>query len=149
MASAGPYASLHLAPDRQPRQHPPLSVLQAGCGMPFLPPNWQRQSTEAYHMLIKVMSLPFIKFGEITDLEVDKFIPGRHAHCAVFRLLRGWSDLLLLLLAGVQCRCLRTLRLARSLSVKRRSRSTSSHTQALANIKSLLKVSWCHFMVDS
>ena len=23
MASAGPYASLHLAPDRQPRLHPP------------------------------------------------------------------------------------------------------------------------------
>jgi len=25
---------------------PPLSFLQAGCGMPFLPPNQQRQSTE-------------------------------------------------------------------------------------------------------
>ena len=34
MASAEPYASLHLAPDRQPCQHPtrpPLSFLQAGC----------------------------------------------------------------------------------------------------------------------
>ena len=31
MASAGPYASLHLAPDRQPRQHPTTQFLQAGC----------------------------------------------------------------------------------------------------------------------
>ena len=31
MASAGPYASLHLAPDRQPRQHPTTRFLQAGC----------------------------------------------------------------------------------------------------------------------
>ena len=31
VASAGPYASLHLAPDRQPRQHPTTQFLQAGC----------------------------------------------------------------------------------------------------------------------
>ena len=31
VASAGPYASLHLAPDRQPHQHPPLCFLQAAC----------------------------------------------------------------------------------------------------------------------
>jgi len=31
VASAGPYASLHLAPDRQPRQHPTTRFLQAGC----------------------------------------------------------------------------------------------------------------------
>jgi len=32
VASAGPYASLHLAPDRQPRQYPTtLFFLQAGC----------------------------------------------------------------------------------------------------------------------
>ena len=31
MASAGPYASLHLAADRQPHQRPPLCFLQAGC----------------------------------------------------------------------------------------------------------------------
>ena len=29
VASAGPYASLHLAPDRQPRQHPTTRFLQA------------------------------------------------------------------------------------------------------------------------
>ena len=44
VASAGPYASLHLAPDRQPRQHP--TTLFFTGRMPFLPPNQQRQSTE-------------------------------------------------------------------------------------------------------
>ena len=39
MASAGPYASLHLAPDRQPCQHP-TAQFSAG-RMPFLPPNQQ------------------------------------------------------------------------------------------------------------
>jgi len=31
VASAGPYASVHLAPDRQPHQHPTTQFLQAGC----------------------------------------------------------------------------------------------------------------------
>jgi len=31
VASAGPCASLHLAPDRQPCQHPTTRFLQAGC----------------------------------------------------------------------------------------------------------------------
>jgi len=44
VASAGPYASLHLAPDRQPHQHP--TTLFFTGRMPFLPPNQQRQSTE-------------------------------------------------------------------------------------------------------
>jgi len=44
VTSAGPYASLHLAPDRQPRQHPTTQFFTGR--MPFLPPNQQRQSTE-------------------------------------------------------------------------------------------------------
>jgi len=37
VASGGPHASLHLAPDRQPHQHPTTLVfLQAGC--PFCRP---------------------------------------------------------------------------------------------------------------
>jgi len=44
VASAGPYASMHLAPDRQPHQHP--TTLFFTGRMPFLPPNQQRQSTE-------------------------------------------------------------------------------------------------------
>ena len=43
-ASAGSYASLHLTPDRQPRQHPTTQFFTGR--MPFLPPNQQRQSTE-------------------------------------------------------------------------------------------------------
>jgi len=44
VASAGPYASLHLAADRQPHQHP--TILFFTGRMPFLLPNQQRQSTE-------------------------------------------------------------------------------------------------------
>jgi len=44
VASAGPYASLHLSPDRQPRQY--TTTLFFTGRMPFLPPNQQRQSTE-------------------------------------------------------------------------------------------------------
>jgi len=46
VASAGPYASLHLAPDisdRQPHQHPTTLFFT---GYAFLPPNQQRQSIE-------------------------------------------------------------------------------------------------------
>ena len=38
------YASVHLAPDRQPRQHPTTQFFTGR--MPFLSPNQQRQSTE-------------------------------------------------------------------------------------------------------
>ena len=48
MASAGPCASLHLAPDRQPRQHP--TTLFFTGRMPFLPPNQRRQSTEGTYI---------------------------------------------------------------------------------------------------
>ena len=44
VASAGPYASLHLSPDRQPCQQPTTQFLQARC--PSCRPNQQRQSTE-------------------------------------------------------------------------------------------------------
>jgi len=36
VSSAEPYASQHLAPDRQPRQHPTTQFLQTGC--PFCRP---------------------------------------------------------------------------------------------------------------
>jgi len=44
VASAGPYANLHIAPDKQPCQHPTTQFFTDR--MPFLPPNQQRQSTE-------------------------------------------------------------------------------------------------------
>jgi len=37
-------SSLHLAPDRKPRQHPTTQFFTGR--MPFLPPNQQSQSTE-------------------------------------------------------------------------------------------------------
>ena len=47
---SGPYASLHLAPDRQPHQLPsPHHSVFTG-QMPFLPPNQQRQSTEGMQL---------------------------------------------------------------------------------------------------
>ena len=49
VASAGPYASLHLAPARQPHKHPTAQFFTGR--MPFLLPNQQRQSTES--MLLK------------------------------------------------------------------------------------------------
>jgi len=51
VASAGPYASLHLAPDRQPHQHP--TTLFFTGQMPFLPPNQQHQSTAGTVVIIR------------------------------------------------------------------------------------------------
>jgi len=44
VALAGPYASLHLAADRQPHQHP--TILFFTGQLPFLLPNQQRQRNE-------------------------------------------------------------------------------------------------------
>jgi len=44
VASDGPYANLHLAPDRQPCQHPTTQFFTGR--MPFLTPNEQCQTTE-------------------------------------------------------------------------------------------------------
>jgi len=41
VASAGPYASLHLAPDRWPRQHPTTQFFTGQ--IPFLPPMSKNQ----------------------------------------------------------------------------------------------------------
>jgi len=54
VASAGPYASLHLAPDRQPHQHP--TTLFFTGRMPFLPPNQQHQSTEGKQLIPLMMT---------------------------------------------------------------------------------------------
>jgi len=50
---AGPYASLHLAPDRQTHQHPTTLFITGR--MLFLLPNQQLQSTEG-------SSVPFYRF---------------------------------------------------------------------------------------
>jgi len=48
VASARPYASLHLAPDRSPYQHPTTQFFTGQT--PFLPPNQQHQSTECINI---------------------------------------------------------------------------------------------------
>jgi len=52
VAAAGPYASLHLAPDRQPCQHPTTQFFTGQ--MPFLQPNQQRQSTEGNQWIMNM-----------------------------------------------------------------------------------------------
>jgi len=52
VASAGPYAGLHLAPDRYPRQHLTTQVFFTGW-IHFLPPNQQCQSTEGRYKILK------------------------------------------------------------------------------------------------
>ena len=51
----GPYASLHVAPDRQPIQHPTTQFFTGR--MPFLPPNQQRQSSEGtnWYLVPKIL----------------------------------------------------------------------------------------------
>ena len=51
VASAGLYASLHLAPDRHPRQHPTTHFLQARC-----PSCRQTNSVKAVKELIEQFS---------------------------------------------------------------------------------------------
>jgi len=53
VASAGPYASLRLAPDRQPRQHPTTRFLQAGC--PSCHPTNSVKALKALDGLVKPM----------------------------------------------------------------------------------------------
>jgi len=58
VASAGPYASLHLAPDNH-ASTPPLSFFTGR--MPFLPPNQQRQSTEGIKALKAIVTIQYTK----------------------------------------------------------------------------------------
>jgi len=55
LGELGPYASLHLAPDRQPHQHP--TTLFFTGRMPFLPPNQQPQSTEGIYKSHEIISI--------------------------------------------------------------------------------------------
>ena len=56
VASAGPYASLHLAPDRQTRQHPTTRFfLQAGC--PSCRPTNSVKALKAHSNVVTVLQL--------------------------------------------------------------------------------------------
>jgi len=72
VASAGLYASLHLAPDRSlPAPHHSSFFIDR---MPFLPPNQQRQSTEGTSFELRVHRnawcevLPLTTLAELTAL---------------------------------------------------------------------------------
>ena len=71
MASAGPYASLHLATDN----HASTSPLSFFTGrMPFLPPNQQHQSTEGIEALkdhIQLLEIPWILKLLLEILEIS------------------------------------------------------------------------------
>jgi len=55
VASDGPYANLHLAPDKQPHQHPTTQFFTGW--MPFLLPNQQCQSTKGLEENVTVKNL--------------------------------------------------------------------------------------------
>jgi len=67
VASAEPYASLHLAPDRKPCQYP--TTLFFTGRMPFLPPNQQRQSTEGTALKYKFKK----KDNKYINKYIDKY----------------------------------------------------------------------------
>jgi len=68
VASAGPYASLYLAPDRKPHEQP--TTLFFTGRMPFLPPNQQRQSIEGKS------SIRYIKGKDSPYSIAERRVPG-------------------------------------------------------------------------
>ena len=71
MASAGPYASLHLTPHRQPCQH--LTTQFSTSRMPFLPPNQQHQSTEGNYLLTYREQKSTVWDGHVTAVYIALF----------------------------------------------------------------------------
>jgi len=61
VASAGLYASLHLAPDRKPCQHPTIQIFTGR--MPFLLPN---QSTEGIKNKVSLKHLFVTQFVKVS-----------------------------------------------------------------------------------
>ena len=92
MASAGLYASLHLAPDRQPRQHPTTRFLQAGC--PSCRPTNSVKALKANsdnqvpHKCVKTFLLKFV----IYDIKVVMITNGS-SRLAPFHLLSPYPKL--------------------------------------------------------
>jgi len=74
VASAGPYASLHLAPDRKSRQQQTTQFFTGR--MPFLPPNQQRQSTEGIKInsLVKLSGVIVTRHLPSSQLTLDELV---------------------------------------------------------------------------
>ena len=68
VASAGPYASLHLAPDRYPCQHPTTQFFTGR--MPFLPPNQQLKALKAI-MTKDLIVKHIFSFSDVVDEVYD------------------------------------------------------------------------------
>ena len=66
VASAGPYASLHLAPDRQPRQHPTAQFLPVGC--PSCCPTNSVKALKASQSYLQ--QTKYFIFGKFKDKEI-------------------------------------------------------------------------------
>jgi len=81
VTSAGPYASLHLAPDRQPCQHPTTQFFTGR--MPFLPPNQQHQSTEGNWITVLYFTLRLNGTGQ-TIATFKQVIHSRGIHLGRF-----------------------------------------------------------------
>ena len=77
VVSAGPYASLHLAPDRQPRQHPTTQFFTGR--MPFLPPNQQRQSTEGHLVIGALQITDVIRYMTVSWVSTPQYSHKRQA----------------------------------------------------------------------
>ena len=77
VASAGPYASLHLAPDRQPRQHPITHF--STDWMLFLPPNQQRQSTVRQLVFLILKFLTSMYFRDTFWITLPNFAEITHS----------------------------------------------------------------------
>ena len=72
MASAEPYASLHHAPDRQPRQHPTTRFLQAGC--PSCRPTNSVKALKAVYSLMHLIKNAFAQTANLDGCEMDSFL---------------------------------------------------------------------------
>ena len=66
VASAGPYASLHLAPDRKPHQHPTTLFLQAG--WPSCRPT---NSVNALKVKVKSKAIGYFSFHSFKNIRDD------------------------------------------------------------------------------
>jgi len=87
VASAGPYASLHLAPDKITSQYP--TTLFFTGRMPFLLPNQQRQSTEGTTRATKKWSKKRLEkcavISACTPMPLDYSNPNPSIDCLTLR----------------------------------------------------------------
>ena len=76
VASAGPYASLHLAPDRYHTGTSPLSFLQAGC--PSCRPTNSVKALKAIPKPLTVFTMPFATVSyRIPNAKCHTFTEGK------------------------------------------------------------------------